>query len=150
MLRSLVGSEMCIRDRYYCIYILLGIFIVGNILNEVGFQGWKLHCQVSKFCFKPNLVPNNERNACHSHQNDFSKCLRDLIRPNQFNNRLARALLAIKRRRRDDLIPKCREMFANEEDFLPTELVQEKLKQIRPERIKTKLKPLITVKLTII
>ena len=84
----------------------------SRILNEVGFQGWKLHTQwtVSRLCPKPDKAPDSYRSkcpGCHTSHKDFSVCLKKLgLRKKRINSRLSFLLLALKRVRRIDLVGK--------------------------------------------
>lgn len=83
----------------------------GWFLKDIGFQGWKLHCQtlVSILCNKPTNAPSSARTKCPvcntSHKN-FKTCLKNkgLIRKNKINPRLASIILTLKKRNRTDLI----------------------------------------------
>ena len=77
----------------------------GNrILNKIGFQGWKLQCQVvvSKICNIPTKAPASIRTKCPGclkNHKDFTPCLRQagIIKNNKINDRLSRLILMAKR-----------------------------------------------------
>ena len=96
----------------------------GAFLSKVGFQGWKMQCQmvVSAHCNKPQGAPNTARTkcpVCYEHHKDFGTCIKKAgyARKGKLNSRLASILQALKRRGRKDLIGKWKGQVVGDEEW---------------------------------
>ena len=96
----------------------------GWFLSEVGFQGWKLHCQttVSIHCIKPEGTHNSPRTkcpVCYEHHKNFKTCLKQAgyYKKNKVNTRLATIILTLKKRNSKDLLNQVKSHVNNDNEW---------------------------------
>ncbi|OMJ65003.1 hypothetical protein SteCoe_39915 [Stentor coeruleus] len=97
---------------------------VGWFLSEVGFQGWKLHCQtvVSIHCIKPESTHNTSRtkcSVCYEHHKNFKTCLKQagFFKKNNVNTRLASIILTLKKRNSKDLLNQIKSHITSDNEW---------------------------------